>query len=154
MLHIWIAFAGWTLIIFGLIGLLALFWQFSLSALAINLILILIGALDLRNLKRAHTAPKPAYLQIVMTQFILGLIISGSLVWMGLSFPNSEIYNQLANQLTPLFGQSPEKQQLLDNLSQIMRWGLPLGAAIIMASQIVVCRAIYKRTKIPPSLAK
>ena len=152
MIRVWIAFAGWTLIIFGAIGLLALLWKFTLASFIINMIFISIGLLDLRNLRRCNQHPSRAYPQIAITQFILGLIIASSLAWWGLTFANSDLYHQVTVQSQQILGDTIVMKQALQNVKIIMSWGLPIGAAIILLSQVIVCWQLLRLAKQPPKL--
>ncbi|WOO42172.1 hypothetical protein [Rubellicoccus peritrichatus] len=150
-MRIWILITAWTLIPFGIIGLLVSLLSLSIPGILINLALVAIGALDLRNLKRAAQSPA-IWNHIALTQFALGLIIGGSCAYLGFTILETDSWQQATETASELLGNQPEFEQALEQSSLIMKWGLVIGGVIILISQIIVSIRLRRMTKLPPPL--
>ncbi|GHC07360.1 hypothetical protein [Cerasicoccus arenae] len=152
----WIRFAAWVLIIFAAPGAIYSLTQLDGPGLAINVALLAIGLLDLRNLRLVSTDAKRGWQRIIWTQFILGLIIGISFIYVGHYMADSKYWDTIRDTMdqinNQLYGQPvPDNvwAQTMRQTKLVLHWGTIIGAILIFLGQVRVCFKIHRLSQMP-----
>ncbi len=160
-MRLWVAIAAWTLVPFGVIGLLWSLVDFSLAGTLINVVLIVIGLHDIVQLRHLGQEPR-RWRSLAVTQLLIGLIIGGSLLWLRHGIGDSELWqttrSEVIEALVKITG-APRRDaiQAVDQSFAVVDWGLLIGGVAVLLSQLWMAVKAWRLAdapRVPPPLPK
>jgi len=143
--------AAWTLLIFGLLGLVASLWWFSPTGIGVNGLLMVLGWLDIHSLSEAVARPA-RWRRIAWTQSLLGVIIAGSMAWLGWTLPDSPTWIEAMEVMRQLYGNPPGIEEALAFTGSFFKWAMLAAGGLIIASQGWLAWRLVRMSKVPPAL--
>lgn len=153
----WIRIAAWVIIAFAVPGLVysvvTVDWQGAL----LNMAFLIVGILDVKNLKLAALDPVRGWRRIIWTQGALGFLIWISMMTFARFAIESDYWDHSREILEQVRGERIPEFLWRDTLARskaILKWGSMVGGFIVLVAQFNVCWKLHKlsRSSNPPPL--
>ncbi|WP_309400755.1 hypothetical protein [Cerasicoccus maritimus] len=153
---LWIRSCAWVLIFFAAPGVVYSLVKLDWVGLLINVALIAIGVVDLRNLRIVERDAPRGWRRIIYTQFLLGLLIGVSFAYAGVYLVKPEYWEQAREILEKIQGPVPDYiwDDAVARSQAILKWGTLIGGEAIFLGQVRLCFKINRlaRRSQPPQL--